>query len=88
MMPEEQEDLGQLTAQVKALHVHLLTQNMAPAPATPAPALPPMPCPPEVAAPSPFMGAQDDLEHFKAECILYKLIFLMIAAMSSSSSPI
>src|SRR4029077_10358422 len=42
----------------------------APAPApTPAPA--PRPKPPKVAAPTPFAGASEDLDRFKAECGIY-----------------
>src|SRR5258707_12121673 len=42
-----------------------------PAPAQPSAAPPPPPKPPKGSTPSPFSGAQDDLDRFKAECSLY-----------------
>ena len=69
---DQEELIEQLTAQVQALQAQFTAQAAAAAPVpapTPAPALAPRP--PKVAPPSPFSGAQDDLEHFKAECSLY-----------------
>src|SRR5260221_1219398 len=71
MSPEEH--IAQLTAQIMALQAHLARHSRSPppAPAQPSAAPPPPPKPPKVSAPSPFSGAQDDLDHFKAECSLY-----------------
>src|SRR5260221_6104225 len=67
------EHITQLTAQILALQVQLACcrQSPPPAPAQPSAAPPPPPKPPKVSTPSPFSGAQDDLDHFKAECSLY-----------------
>src|SRR6266446_8281120 len=68
-----EEHIAQLTAQIMALQAQLArrSQSPPPAPAQPSAAPPPPPKPPKVSAPSPFSGAQDDLDHFKAECSLY-----------------
>src|SRR5258705_2823806 len=60
-------------AQITALQAQLARRSRSPppAPAQPSAAPPPPPKPPKVSAPSPFSGAQDDLDHFKAECSLY-----------------
>src|SRR5258705_2299928 len=68
-----EEHIAQLTAQITALQAQLArrSQSPPPAPAQPGAAPPPPPKPPKVSAPSPFSGAQDDLDRFKAECSLY-----------------
>src|SRR5258706_13307419 len=67
------EHITQLTAQITALQAQLARRSRSPppAPAQPSAAPPPPPKPPKVSAPSPFSGAQDDLDRFKAECSLY-----------------
>src|SRR5258706_7438768 len=67
------EHITQLTAQITALQAQLArrSQSPPPAPAQPSAAPPPPLKPPKVSTPSPFSGAQDDLDHFKAECSLY-----------------
>src|SRR5258706_5680640 len=67
------EHITQLTAQIMALQAQLAHRSRSPppAPAQPSAAPPPPPKPPKVSAPSPFSGAQDDLDCFKAECSLY-----------------
>src|SRR5258707_10021423 len=67
------EHITQLTAQITALQAQLARCSWSPppAPAQPSAAPPPPPKPPKVSAPSPFSGAQDDLDCFKAECSLY-----------------
>src|SRR5258707_6871498 len=67
------EHIAQLTAQIMALQAQLACRSRSPppAPAQPSAAPPPPTKPPKVSAPSPFSGAQDDLDHFKAECSLY-----------------
>src|SRR5260221_8651934 len=67
------EHIAQLTAQITALQAQLACRSRSPppAPAQPSAAPPPPPKPPKVSAPSPFSGAQDDLDCFKAECSLY-----------------
>src|SRR5260221_13029378 len=67
------EHIGQLMAQILALQAQLArrSQSPPPAPAQPSAAPPPPLKPPKVSAPSPFSGAQDDLDHFKAKCSLY-----------------
>src|SRR5258708_4836294 len=67
------EHIAQLTAQITALQAQLARRSRSPppAPAQPSAAPPPPPKPPKVSAPSPFSGAQDDLDRFKAECSLY-----------------
>src|SRR5258708_1652200 len=67
------EHIAQLTAQITALQAQLAhhSRSPPPAPAQPSAAPPPPPKPPKVSAPSPFSGAQDDLDCFKAECSLY-----------------
>src|SRR5258705_1497954 len=68
-----EEHIAQLTAQIMALHAQLAHHSWSPppAPAQPSAAPPPPLKPPKVSAPSPFSGAQDDLDRFKAECSLY-----------------
>src|SRR5258708_5492479 len=68
-----EEHITQLMAQITALQAWLAccSQSPPPAPAQPSAAPPPPPKPPKVSTPSPFSGAQDDLDHFKAECSLY-----------------
>src|SRR5260221_5328526 len=65
-----EEHITQLTAQITALQAQLTCHSWSPAPPQPS-APPPPPKPPKVSAPSPFSGAQDDLDHFKAKCSLY-----------------
>src|SRR5258706_9465881 len=67
------EHITQLTAQITALQAQLARRSRSPppAPAQPSAAPPPPLKPPKVSAPSPFSGAQDDLDRFKAECSLY-----------------
>src|SRR5260221_4610070 len=65
-----EEHITQLTAQIAALQAQLACCSRSPPP--PQPSAPPPPLkPPKVSAPSRFSGAQDDLDHFKAECSLY-----------------
>ena len=66
-----EEHITQLTAQVAALQAQLARRSRSPPPPQPNAAPPPAPKPPKVATPSPFSGAQDDLDCFKAECSLY-----------------
>src|SRR5258706_2505603 len=68
-----EEHIAQLTAQIMALQAQLAHRSWSPppAPAQPSSAPPPPLKPPKVSTPSPFSGAQDDLDHFKAECSLY-----------------
>src|SRR5260370_30541895 len=68
-----EEHIAQLTAQITALQAQLArcSRSPPPAPAQPSAAPPPPPKPPKVSTPSPFSGAQDDLDRFKAECSLY-----------------
>src|SRR5260221_8920151 len=68
-----EEHIAQLMAQITALQTQLAHHSCSPppSPAQPSAAPPPPPKPPKVSAPSPFSGAQDDLDHFKAECSLY-----------------
>src|SRR5260370_3951999 len=68
-----EEHIAQLTAQIMALQAQLAHRSWSPppAPAQPSAAPPLPPKPPKVSAPSPFPGAQDDLDCFKAECSLY-----------------
>src|SRR5260221_10684475 len=68
-----EEHITQLTAQITALQAQLARRSWSPPPAIaqPSAAPPPPPKPPKVSAPSPFSGAQDDLDRFKAECSLY-----------------
>src|SRR5258707_10878274 len=65
-----EEHITQLTAQIAALQAQLAHRSQSAPPPQPS-APPPPPKPPKVSAPSPFSGAQDDLDHFKAECSLY-----------------
>src|SRR5258708_6752319 len=65
-----EEHIAQLTAQIAALQAQLARCSWSPPPPQPSTA-PPPPKPPKVSTPSPFSGAQDDLDHFKAECSLY-----------------
>src|SRR6266436_5632614 len=57
-----EEHIAQLTAQIATLQAQLTRHSQSP---------PPPPKPPKVSAPSPFSGAQDNLDCFKAECSLY-----------------
>src|SRR5258705_2957964 len=66
-----EEHIAQLTAQIAALQAQLAHHSWSPPPPQPSAAPVPTPKPPKVATPSPFSGAQDDLDHFKAECSLY-----------------
>src|SRR5258708_30924473 len=68
-----EEHIAQLTAQIMALQAQLACRSWSPppAPAQPSAAPPPPPKPPKGSTPSPFSGAQDDLDCFKAECSLY-----------------
>src|SRR5258707_4292598 len=68
-----EEHIAQLMAQIMALQAQLAchSQSPPPAPAQPSAAPPPPLKPPKASAPSPFSGAQDDLDRFKAECSLY-----------------
>src|SRR5258707_11364803 len=66
-----EEHISQLTAQVAALQAQLTRHSQSPPPPQPSTAQPPPPKPPKVSTPSPFSGAQDNLDHFKAECSLY-----------------
>src|SRR5258707_14624213 len=64
-----EEHIPQLTAQIAALQSQLAHSSRSPPP--PHPSAPPPPLkPPKVSTPSPFSGAQDDLDRFKAECSL------------------
>src|SRR5258708_7076039 len=65
-----EEHITQLTAQITALQAQLTCHSWSPPPPQPS-APPPPPKPPKVSAPSPFSGAQDDLDCFKAKCSLY-----------------
>ena len=65
-----EDQIVQLAAQVAALQAQLARRSRSPPPPQPS-AAPPPPKPPKVSAPSPFSGAQDDLDRFKAECSLY-----------------
>src|SRR6266404_3961312 len=66
-----EEHINQLTAQVVALQAQLTHCSQSPPPPQPSAAQPPPLKPPKVSAPSPFSGAQDDLDRFKAKCSLY-----------------
>src|SRR5260221_6257980 len=66
-----EEHIPQLTAQVAALQAQLAHCSQSPPPPQPSAAPVPTPKPPKVVTPSPFSSAQDDLDHFKAECSLY-----------------
>src|SRR5258708_4791009 len=66
-----EEHIAQLTAQVTALQAQLAHCSQSPPPPQPSAAPVPTPKPPKVVTPSPFSGAQDDLDCFKAECSLY-----------------
>src|SRR5260221_9990473 len=66
-----EEHITQLTAQIAALQAQLTHHSQSPPPPQPSAPPPPPLKPPKVSAPSPFSGAQDDLDHFKAECSLY-----------------
>src|SRR5258707_7297542 len=68
-----EEHIAQLTAQIATLQAQLTHCSWSPPP--PQPSAPPPPLkPPKVSAPSPFSGAQDDLDCFKAECSLYLIM--------------
>src|SRR5258707_9532543 len=66
-----EEHINQLTAQVAALQAQLACCSQSPPPPQPSAAPIPTPKPPKVVTPTPFSGAQDNLDHFKAECSLY-----------------
>src|SRR5258706_11683599 len=66
-----EEHIAQLTAQITTLQAQLTHHSQSPPPPQPSAAPPPPPKPPKVSTPSPFSGAQDDLDCFKAECSLY-----------------
>src|SRR5258708_4091771 len=68
-----EEHIAQLMAQIMALQAQLArcSRSPPPAPAQPSAAPPPPLKPPKISTPSPFSGAQDNLDHFKAECSLY-----------------
>src|SRR5258706_4449699 len=66
-----EEHITQLTAQIAALQAQLACHSWSPPPPQPSAAPPPPPKPPKVSTPSPFSGAQDDLDCFKAKCSLY-----------------
>src|SRR6266446_1249523 len=66
-----EEHIAQLTAQVTALQAQLARHSQSPPPPQPSAAPVPTLKPPKVVTPSPFSGAQDDLDHFKVECSLY-----------------
>src|SRR5258708_4402693 len=66
-----EEHIAQLTAQITTLQAQLTCCSQSPPPPQPSAAPPPPPKPPKVSAPSPFSGAQDDLDCFKAKCSLY-----------------
>ena len=64
-----EEQVALLTQQIQVLQNQLSTQSLSP-PVD----LPPPPTTTKllkIAAPTPFTGLQDDLNHFKAECSLY-----------------
>src|SRR5260221_13061925 len=65
------EHITQLTAQITTLQAQLAHFSWSPPPPQPSAAPPPPPKPPKVSTPSPFSGAQDDLDSFKAKCSLY-----------------
>jgi|SRR5258708_3139161 len=66
------EHISQLTAQVAALQAQLAHHSQSPPlPQASAAPIPPAPKAPKVMTPTPFSGAQDDLDHFKVECSLY-----------------
>src|SRR5258708_3590540 len=66
-----EEHITQLTAQIAALQAQLAHHSQSPPPPQPSAAPPPPPKPPKASAPSPFSGAQDNLDCFKAKCSLY-----------------
>src|SRR5258707_5856344 len=66
-----EEHINQLTAQVAAFQAQLAHCSWSPPPPQPSAAATPAPKLPKVVTPTPFSGAQDNLDHFKAECSLY-----------------
>src|SRR5258708_13922787 len=66
-----EEHIAQLTAQIAALQAQLTCHSQSPPPPQPSAVPPPPPKPPKVSAPSPFSGAQDNLDCFEAKCSLY-----------------
>src|SRR6266446_6650916 len=66
-----EEHITQLTAQIATLQAQLTHRSWSPPPPQPSAAPPPPLKPPKVSAPSPFSGAQDNLDCFKAEGSLY-----------------
>src|SRR5258708_2020207 len=64
-----EEQVTLLTHQIQVLQNQLSAQSL-----SPPEDLPPPPTTtklPKIAAPTPFTGLQDDLDHFKVECSLY-----------------
>src|SRR5258707_5092884 len=66
-----EEHITQLTAQITTLQAQLACCSRSPPPPQPSAAPPPPLKPPKVSAPSPFSGAQDNLDCFKAKCSFY-----------------
>src|SRR5258708_12383074 len=62
-----EEHITQLTAQIATLQAQLARCSQSPPPPQPSAAPPPPPKPPKVSTPSPFPGAQDNLDCFKAQ---------------------
>src|SRR5258708_7121518 len=94
-----EEHIAQLTAQIATLQAQLTCCSWSPPPPQPSTAPPPLK-PPKVSAPSPFSGAQDNLDHFKAECSLYlsmmqsefpdehsNVLFVMLYMKGGSAGP-
>src|SRR5258708_23662224 len=65
-----EEHITQLTAQIATLQAQLARCSWSPPPPQPS-VPPPPPKPPKVSTPSPFSVAQNNLDHFKADCSLY-----------------
>src|SRR5260221_10454380 len=59
-----EEHITQLTAQITTLQAQLACCSWSPPPPQPSAAPPPPPKPPKVSTPSPFSGAQDNLDCF------------------------
>ncbi len=66
-----EEHINQLTAHVAAIQAQLAHHSQSPPLPQPSAAPTPAPKLPKVATPTPFSSAQDNLDHFKAECSLY-----------------
>src|SRR5258708_78667 len=95
-----EEHIAQLTAQIATLQAQLTHHSQSPPPPQPSAVSPPPLKPPKVSAPSPFSGAQDDLDCFKAECSLYlsmrqsefldehsNVLFILSYMMGGSAGP-